>query len=183
MNPTTPTTDRPLRARADQAKEQQSKIYQAIATPINFTVFLVSLYLIDTRNRAQRHRQPEGKASDSGQRTWLHWILYRRRGSPYDWVDSYQGQPVSQAAYTTTPRHEVRVKDVPTGSTRETGDTWFYHTKQKKLLRVEAADAFALRNPVLLVLGVLAVSVGWVLWRMVMWLIAMVLRRVVSGMA
>ncbi|KAI0817493.1 hypothetical protein GGR55DRAFT_21697 [Xylaria sp. FL0064] len=178
MNATTSTTDRPLRARTDQARGQQSKIYQAIATPINFIVCLVSLYLIDSRNRAQRHRQPEGKATDSSQRSWLHWLLYRQRGSPYDWVDTYQGQPVSQSAYTTTPRHEVRVKDV-TGSTRETGNTWFYHTKQKKLLRVEAADAFALRNPVLVVLGVLAISVGWVLGRTVMWLTAMVLRRVV----
>ncbi|KAI0432943.1 hypothetical protein F5Y09DRAFT_113745 [Xylaria sp. FL1042] len=183
MNATTPTTGQPSQARADQVRWRQSKIYQAIATPINFIVFLVSLYLIDNRNRAQRHRQPEGKANDHNRRTWLHRLLYRQRASPYDWVDSYQRSPVSQSAYTTPPHHEVRAKNgdaVSPRSTKETGGgTWYYHTKQKKLLKVEAADAFALRNSVFLFLGVLAVAVGWVLWRMVMWLTARILSRLV----
>ncbi|KAI3342801.1 hypothetical protein F4824DRAFT_120330 [Ustulina deusta] len=170
MNATIPTRSTPLRARADEA----------IATPINFIAFLVSLYLIDSRNRAQR----ESKASGNNRRTWLQGLLYRQSSSPYDWVDSYRGRPSPQSAYATTARlHEARVGDedaAPARSTRETGGrAWFYHTKQTKLFRVEAADAFALRNSVLLALGVLAVSVGWVLWRTTMWLAARVLNRIV----
>ncbi|KAI1312528.1 hypothetical protein F5Y03DRAFT_240004 [Xylaria venustula] len=165
MNATaTSTTGRPLQARADGARGQ-SKIYQAIATPINFIAFIVSLYLIDNRNRAQRQRQPE---NDNSGRTWLHKLLYRQRASPYDWVDSY--------------RVGAKGDDVvPAAPIQATSNPWFYHTKQKKLLKVEAADAFALRSSVLFAMGVLTVSAAWLLWRAAMWLVARVLDQTVSA--
>ncbi|KAI0418044.1 hypothetical protein F5X98DRAFT_338747 [Xylaria grammica] len=169
MSPTTPMTRVPSRARTDKVK-WQSKIYQAVATPINFVAFLVSLYLIDSRHRAQRYGQHESRASGNNERPWLHRLLYQQR-SPYDWMDSYQGRASPQSAYT-TPHHDVKAKDGASRSIKETRASWFYHTKQKKLLRVEAADAFALRNSVLFALFVLVVFVLWVLWRAVVWLIA-----------
>jgi hypothetical protein len=50
------------------------------------------------------------------------------------------------------------------------GGPWFYHTKQKKLLRLEAEHAFALRNSVLFGLCLLAILAGWLLWRTTVWL-------------
>lgn len=144
---------------------------QAVMTPINFVTFILSLYLIDSRYRARRHRQHQSNAESNSWMPWLHWLLYRRRPSPYDWVDSYQGQS-SLHSQTTTLRREVIVSqasDSSSVSIKETSDSWFYHTKQKKLFRMEAADAFALRNWVLVALCILAVSVGWVLWRTVVW--------------
>ncbi|KAI0972518.1 hypothetical protein F4678DRAFT_428331 [Xylaria arbuscula] len=168
MNATaTSTTDRPLQARAGGARGQ-SKIYQAIATPINFIAFIVSLYLIDNRNRAQHERGPEGKANGSSRRTWLHKLLYRQRASPYDWVDSYQVQAKGDDAASPASR-------------QANGNPWFYQTKQKKLLRVEAADAFALRSSVLFALGVLTVSAAWLLCWAAMWLVARVLDQIVSA--
>ncbi|KAI1423958.1 hypothetical protein F5Y12DRAFT_499764 [Xylaria sp. FL1777] len=171
-NTTTPTTSTPLRAKANEAR-WQSKIYHAVVTPINFITFLVSLYLVDSRNRAQRHRQPDSKASGNNGRTWLRRLLYSQPSSPYDWVDSYQER--------LSLRYEVRLQgeDAAPRATKDTEGPWFYHTKQKKLFRAEAADAFALRNSVLFALGLLAVSVGWVLWRTMMWLAARVLNWIV----
>lgn len=144
---------------------------QAVVTPINFVTFILSLYFIDSRYRAQRHRQRESSAESNNRMPWLYWLLYRRRPSPYDWVDTYQGQS-SLHSQSTALRHEVIVShpgDSSSVSIKETSDSWFYHTKQKKLFRVEAADAFALRNWVLFALCIIAVSVSWLLWRTVVW--------------
>lgn len=144
---------------------------QAVMTPINFVTFILSLYLIDSRYLAQRHRRHENSAEGDNWMPWLHWLLFRRRPSPYDWVDSYQGQQPLHSQNTTL-RHEVIIShpgDSSSVSIKETSESWFYHTKQKKLFRAEAADAFALRNWVLFALCILAVSVGWMLWRTVVW--------------
>ncbi|KAI0459427.1 hypothetical protein F5B21DRAFT_301346 [Xylaria acuta] len=165
MSTTTPA----LGAGAGGEVRWHSKIYKAVVTPIYFVTFLLSLYLIDNQYRAQRHNQHE-----ANKRPWLHRLLYQQRSSPYDWVESYQGSSSPQSANTTTHRHGAGTKnaDDVSRSTKEASDSWFYHTKQRKLLKMEAADAFALRDSVLFALCFLVVSVGWVLWRMVVWLIA-----------
>ncbi|KAI3329134.1 hypothetical protein HD806DRAFT_481808 [Xylariaceae sp. AK1471] len=147
----------------------QSKIYQTIVTPINFVAFLLSLYLVDSHYRAQRHRQYKSNASkqDNNRRSWLHRLLYRQPSSPYDWVDEYEYQV--RLSTSTFPR-EPRVRDEVTRPLKQVGDPWFYHTKQKKLFRVEAEHAFALRDSVLFGLCVLAILAGWVLWRIIVWL-------------
>ncbi|KAI0395060.1 hypothetical protein F5Y17DRAFT_425053 [Xylariaceae sp. FL0594] len=48
--------------------------------------------------------------------------------------------------------------------------TWYYHSKQKKLFKMEAADAFALRQSVLAFLIFVGVAGGWLIWRMVAWI-------------
>ncbi|KAI1734476.1 hypothetical protein F4680DRAFT_438025 [Xylaria scruposa] len=157
-----------LGARVGEQVKWQSKIYNTVVTPINFVTFIVSLYLIDNQYRTQRYLQHE-----ADERPWLQRLFYRHRSSPYDRVDSNQGQSLPQSA-NTTHRHGAGTKngdDAPR-PVKETGDAWYYHTKQKKLFKLEAADAFALRNLVLLALCFLVFSVGWMLWRVVVWLIA-----------
>ncbi|KAI0409743.1 hypothetical protein F4802DRAFT_593379 [Xylaria palmicola] len=149
----------PLRARVGGGK-WLSKIYQVVVTPVNFVAFLVSLYLIDNYYRAQRYQQHGGRTNDGkGGRTWLHKFLYRRVSSPYEWVDGYRGQSSPQPI-NSTPRHNDEARRSAAGA----DGSWFYHTKQRKLLRAEVADAFALRNSVLFALGILAASTGWALW-------------------
>ncbi|KAI0447412.1 hypothetical protein F4803DRAFT_322087 [Xylaria telfairii] len=162
------TTAPALGARVGEGVKWRSKIYKAIVTPINFVAFLLALYLIDNQYRAQRQDQHE-----ANERPWLHRFLYQQRSSPCNLVDNYQG-PSSPQSANTTHRHGVGTRNVEDSSrsTKEAGDAWLSHTNQKKLLRREVADAFALRDSVLLALCVLAVLVGWVLWRMVAWLTA-----------
>ncbi|KAI0486252.1 hypothetical protein F4859DRAFT_362462 [Xylaria cf. heliscus] len=157
-----------LGARVGGETQWQSKIYKAVVTPIYFVTFLLSLYFIDNRYRAQRSYQHE-----SNERPWLHRFLFRQLSSPYDDVQNQQGRslPPPQSANIT---HRYRAgttgaDDDPQSTTKE---AWFYHTKQMKLLKLEAADAFALRDSVLFALCMLAVLVGWALWRMVVWLTA-----------
>jgi hypothetical protein len=63
---------------------------------------------------------------------WLHRIAYRQ--SPYKYA-----------------------KVNATGE----GTRWYYHSKQRKLMKMEADDAFQIRETVLVVLGLLAVAATW----------------------
>ncbi|KAI1828106.1 hypothetical protein F4861DRAFT_490677 [Xylaria intraflava] len=182
MGNTVATTSVSPRAVNDEVR-WQSRIYQAVMTPVNFVTFLVSLYFVDTQYRARRHRQHESNASISNGRYWLHKLLYRQEASPYDWVDTHQTQSSLQSTSITLRRHAVGAEnpDPQTTQTKQTisryeqvaGRTaWFYQTKQTKLFKTEADDAFALRNPVLLCLCALVVAAGWALWRVMVWLVA-----------
>jgi hypothetical protein len=140
-----------------------------VVTPIHFVTFLLSLYLVDTYYWAQRHKRNNNKNNANGnRRPWFHRLLYRPR-SPYDWVDDRSSSQQSTSS-TTTRRRKPGVDEIATTRKREKDGPWFYHTKQKKLLKLEAADAFALRNPVLFGLCVLVSCAGWVFWRTVLWL-------------
>ncbi|KAI1147864.1 hypothetical protein F4825DRAFT_435934 [Nemania diffusa] len=166
MSTTTPTTSAPLPASASNMG-WQSRIYHAVMTPINFVTFILSLYLIDNHYRAQRHRQrPNSETSDSG-RPWLHWLLFRQRSSPYDLVGGNRERTLLQSTNTTL-RHDIRVRDEDNAHiapVKEAGNSWYYHTKQKKLFKVEVTEAFALRNPVLCALCILFIFISWVLWQ------------------
>ena len=100
-------------------------------TPIILVSFLVSLAWVDFRyslQRSQNHPDEPGPLP-----RWLLRILYRP--SSYRYV---------KVAKTTAVR--------PENSNR-----WFYHSHQKKLMKMEADEAFQIRSVVLLVLAVLLV--------------------------
>lgn len=104
-------------------------------TPVNFVSFLISLYLVD----CHYHNQREHIYSNSTQTrlpAWLHRIIFRPQ--PYAWVS---GGPQ------TPPNQNDR--------------SWYYHTKQKKLMKMEATAAFEIRRSVLLALIVLVVGLIW----------------------
>lgn len=111
-------------------------------TPVNFVAFLLSLCLVDWRLRARRehiHRHRQSRLPD-----WLHRLIYRPQ--PYSQV----GGGAAAAA---------------PGEVRE---PFYYHTKQKKLLKMEADEAFRMRRPAIAALSVVVVALGWTAWRVVL---------------
>ncbi|KAI0176165.1 hypothetical protein GGR52DRAFT_347978 [Hypoxylon sp. FL1284] len=123
-------------------------------TPINFITFILSLYLVDSHyhdRRMQEHSERYGRLPSWPLPSWLDRLLFRPQ--PYGWV----GRQVTTSTTTTT------TTTTPNGARPE---RWYYHTKQKKLMKMEAADAFELRRPVLLVLAAVAVGATWALWRL-----------------
>lgn len=115
-------------------------------TPIIFASFLISLLIVDLRYAAMRsHFHPEDYSTRLPR--WLHRILYRYQ--PYQYVRvGKDGKPTTQHAY-----------------------QGFYHSKQRKLMKMEVDDAFQIRGTVLFVLGILAMVVGWCFWRMATWVL------------
>jgi hypothetical protein len=95
-----------------------------VMTPLNLTVFLLSLVIVDLRYSLARAENASGRAA-GGLWPWLPvWlrrvVLSLRREKPY-------------------------------------GGSTYYHSKQKKLMKMEADEAFQLHGLVLAALVVLVV--------------------------
>lgn len=130
---------------------QADRPFKLVMTPIIFVSFLVSLAWVDFRYSIMRSHSHSEEPSQLPR--WLHRITYRE--APYKYVKV-------DATHSKSPR----------GSSE--GTRWYYHSKQRKLMKMEADDAFQIRGTVLVALGLLAVAAawaaswaGWWLWTMV----------------
>ena len=108
-------------------------------TPINFVTFLVSLWLVDYHYHHQReYESARREHRDSRLPEWLHRLVYKPQ-QPYCWAG---------------PGNNPSPGGGGGGETR-----WYYHTKQKKLMRLHAAEAFEMRNPVLAAMALATAAV------------------------
>ncbi|KAI9899558.1 hypothetical protein N3K66_006019 [Trichothecium roseum] len=102
-------------------------LYRLVMTPLNFVVFILSLFLVDMRMSIARRRNRS--VTTSWLPAWVHVLVSRYQ--PYGGTDEY------------------------------------YHTKQKKLMRHEADEAFKMRNTmaIFLIVSTLCLFVGgiWVM--------------------
>ncbi|KAI8724785.1 hypothetical protein NCS52_00048200 [Fusarium sp. LHS14.1] len=116
--------------------EQPSTLYSLIMTPINITVFLLSLFLVDlryTQGRINRYGDGDNGAGRSSR-----------------WIARWFSQPYQHIGHTDHDAH----------------GSWHYHSKQKKLMKMEAEEAFQMRSHVLVLLAVMVVlgmSAAWYL--------------------
>jgi hypothetical protein len=108
-------------------------------TPVNFISFLISLYLIDFHYQSKRADGHHQFGLQSRLPSWMHHLLFRPQ--PYQWVNNKPTSP------------------------EQSGGRYYYHSKQKKLIKMEATDAFELRNTVLLGLLILGGIATWMAWR------------------
>ncbi|OHE97818.1 hypothetical protein CORC01_06853 [Colletotrichum orchidophilum] len=139
---------------SDAGAVQQSTIYKVIMTPIILVSFLLSLAWVDLTYTIRRSRN---HGRQGWMPSWLHSILYRK--SQYRYAEAKD-----QKTPTTTP------------SPKDEREEFYYHSKQKKLLRMEVDDAFQLRGHVLVVMTLVLLTAslafawggwmfsGWV-WR------------------
>ncbi|KAK4231454.1 hypothetical protein QBC38DRAFT_223105 [Podospora fimiseda] len=117
-------------------------IYSWISTPFLILSFILSLILIDLRNSARRaHFHADSSSRMPG---WLHRVIYRYK--PYKYVvDPKDGKLFEKD----------RVKE----------EEEFYHSHQKKLAKMEMAEAFEMRGIVICFLGLVVCGIGWVGWK------------------
>jgi hypothetical protein len=138
---------------------------QFLIAPITFVSFLLSLALIDSRNASLRHHihaPSHSPAPDTlfGQaKITLHNLVYRPQ--PYTYVKS---PDILQQQKSGEVVNEQTAKEEP----------WHWNTKQKKMMKMELADAFEMRKRVVLVMvlvvAVFAALAGW----LVRWIIGMI---------
>lgn len=125
---------------------KQSLLHKLILTPAIFVSFLISLVIVDIRYTIMRsHFHPEDYTTRLPR--WLHRLLY-----------SYQ------------PYQYVRVGKDGKPTKDQSGHEFFYHSKQKKLMKMEVDDAFQIRGTVLAVLGILGLVAVWCSWRVSTWI-------------
>lgn len=163
-------------------------------TPLIFISFLVSLALVDLRYSAMRsHYHPDPDTvpwsgpndphqTGSGRLpSWLHKLLFRYRPYRYEYVSP---APAEASAPTPTTPGSTNAGEKKTEDGDGDGDDkgryhggigiwiWgdtYYRTKQRKLIKMEAADAFEIRSTVLAVLGLLGICFVWGAWRVFSW--------------
>jgi hypothetical protein len=115
-------------------------------TPVVLVSFLVSLAWVDFRYtlvRSHTHSDDD----PSRMPNWLHHVLYRPQ-----------------------PYHYVKVEGEREGVVKDSdGNKFYYHSKQKKLLRMEAEDAFQMRWIVVAILGGVIASAAWGSWAAFSW--------------
>lgn len=111
-------------------------------TPVIFVSFLASLAWVDFRYTLMRSHSHSDATSRMPH--WLHTLLYRE--APYQYVRVDRSRP-------------------DTSGTEDEGTKWHYHTKQRKLLKLEAEDAFRIRGSVVVFLGLVVVAATWTVWQ------------------
>lgn len=119
-------------------------------TPINFVTFLVSLWLVDYHYHHQREYESAARQGhhDSRLPAWLHRLIYKPQ-QPYSWAGPANGGGGGGSNGSSG-----------NNSSNNGGETrWYYHSKQKKLMRLHAAEAFEMRKPVLVALGLVTAVV------------------------
>lgn len=126
-------------------QSRQSVIQKYVVTPLILISFLVSLTLVDYRHSANRsHYHADPRESRIPQ--WLHRILYRYRKYQYVPVDD-KGRPLGESA----------------------NNEEYYHSYQRKLLRMEVDEAFEIRSTVLVALSLISLLVLWGFYKVIAW--------------
>ena len=127
-------------------------------TPIIFISFIVSLALVDLSYINLR----PANSNRTWLPTWACRLLFNAQ--PYQHIQgrTTKGEPSSSAGPDLRDRN---------------GRGWYYHSKQRKLLRMEAADAFRLRNRVLVGLAVGCLGVFW----LAVWVWSWAMSRLFDG--
>lgn len=145
-------------------------------TPIIFISFLVSLALVDIRHSALRAHYHADDPAQQRLPHWLHRIMYRYRGYRYDVVVDGQGdgRSVGEGQGQVDGGDDdgsgrVRMRRQESGK----GGEEYYHSKQRKLMKMEAAEAFEIRGWVTVALGLVSLGMVWVAWRVASWVVRM----------
>jgi hypothetical protein len=143
-----------------------------VVTPLVLISFLVSLALVDLRHSARRgqyHAEPDVDAGNQQHGgglplpRWLHRVVYRYRPYRYDKVGGAGPSPAVSPGSLGGP-------GTPGSSGIGGGEAEdYYHSKQRKLMKMEAAEAFEIRGTVLVVLSLMSLVGVWVAWRAVCW--------------
>lgn len=96
---------------------------------------------------------------------WLHSLFYRRQPYHYVLVKGADGQPAdTDHSYTTAK------------TTKASNKHDYYHSMQRKLLKMESDEAFRIRTTVLWVMGFAAAGSAWMATSFVRWIVGYVWR-------
>ena len=139
-----------------QSGYSQSAIYKAVMTPVIFVSFLFSLAWVEFRYSVLRSHSHNNNNSSSSSHSddcrhtwmpaWLHRLVYRRQAYQYVVVHNNE-----------TDKGESRHN--------------YYHSMQRKLLKMETDEAFRVRSTVLAVMAGGAAVALWGAVAGVRWLL------------
>jgi len=154
--------------RSDTQESFTSRIYKFIenpltfiTTPLYFISFLISLALVDLRNTARRAHY-HGEQNPPRVPSWLHRAIFYQPSRSTTTDRNSSGVSPGQRLKDEAPARKRRV-------TRGGLDDDYYHSHQRKLLRMEAEEAFEMRRWVMIGLIVISLGLMWMSWKLVSW--------------
>ncbi|KAF1949361.1 hypothetical protein CC80DRAFT_510591 [Byssothecium circinans] len=171
--PRSPPTQPP-----DEAED--SLLVRIIVTPILFTSFLLSLFLINRSDRL--HRASTSTSTSSSPSTTSSKSLLSLL-SPSSWLGP---EPYQDPAHSTWKRRDSHSHVSPNdaispGKEREGGSSeakkrepWYLHKKIRKIAKMEISEALEMRGWVILGMGVVGALVAWGFWAVGWWLVGRV---------
>jgi hypothetical protein len=135
-------------------------------TPILFTSFLLSLFLINRSDRARRAGRPRGLWASLSPRIWLDPEPYQ---DPND--STWNTATTSSSAAHYTPSSALNPKGLATGADvasaaglkgRKGAQKWHLNNSIRKISKIEITDAFEWQGfaAVALIFGILFVGIG-----------------------
>lgn len=151
-NPPPPLSPITLRRNSPKTYTDQPQI---ILTPLLFTSFLVSLFLIDTRNALSRTK-------DSSLFSFLDPEPYQ---DPYD---SRWGRRGSTPHV--EPPDPLKPNQQP-GTEKRKRRSWHLHRKIRKIAKLEISDAFEMRGRVMAAMLAMIVVVLYAAWYSFSWML------------
>jgi len=134
---------------AEVAIAREGAVAKWIIAPLTFLSFILSLALIDNQNQATRAASHQERRPTQGRLSLFWRLLYGDEQGPYAYVRS-----PSEGA-------EGRDPAVKGGGEKE---GWYFHTKQKKLMKMEASDAFRIHKRVALGMILVSALIAWLNW-------------------
>ncbi|KIH86983.1 hypothetical protein SPBR_08699 [Sporothrix brasiliensis 5110] len=181
-----------MSSRQPASVPKQSGLYHAVMTPIVFVSFIVSLAWVEFRYSMLRSHEHDGPASNPNMSSnknsntavrngdacnqnnvfmpgWLHSLVYCRQ--PYHYVlvkGDGDGQPAVNRPYTMAKTTRAAQSASNDGS--------YYHSMQRKLLKMESAEAFRIRTTVLWVMGLAVAGIAYLAMTGLRWLVGFVWR-------
>ncbi|KAF2474575.1 uncharacterized protein BDR25DRAFT_311042 [Lindgomyces ingoldianus] len=158
----------PSSPKGEPQEEQESLVTRIVISPILFTSFLLSLFLINRRDRVRRTTSyPKPSKSST-----LSLPTYLSHFSPSAWIDPEPYQDLSSSAWdardsTHIEPHSVLTNASPSIQLQTTNKrrSWHLNKKIRKVAKLEISDAFELRGRVILILvsAIVLVAVGLLL--------------------
>lgn len=123
------------------SKLQADQCQQLVITPITFLSFLLSLCLIDSYTTGRIGPQSQSPPTLRQQVTnVVHRMLFKQNPT-YKYRSSHVN---------TKPTGEIKGEKAEVA--KKAGEHWYWHTHQRKLMRMEVDDAFRIRRWVMVVM-------------------------------
>ena len=150
-----------------------SNLSKIILTPVLFTSFILSLFFVNTRNRALRVEAHSSSSSSS-----LFSFLLPANLEPY------QDHNDSRWSHRSSTGHSKPNDPKAPKNGREKGSRkkkpWHLHRKITQVAKLEVNDAFEMRRRVIMVMVVTMILSSAMLWICTRWLMTMLSARTLA---
>lgn len=170
----TPLPSRPATPE-DESAEEDSLITRIILTPVLFISFLISLCVVNYRNRVRRANAHSHSRTPS-----VLDIL-----TPSSWLDPEPYQDPDDSTWdrkgvnghvephdSIGPRERTEGK-LQTGARKKRG-SWHLHKKIRKVTKLEVSDAFEMRGTIIVIMAILMGFSALGMWFGMRWIYALV---------